>query len=622
MGRKCYVPDCLSEEGRYEDRGVTFHKIPLHSDIRPKWLTLCRIPEDKHNCKVIHVCSRHFLKVDFCRFKGKKYMLRQGVLPSVFPWSKLKKETVSDVSQNIKKEIGNLAKQIKVEAETTDNTLFEIKTEIKEEPKDYSEVSEMKEEVHSAFDDASTVVQPETKFVSQKEKSSTTIEQKGKSIQTPLGLLNFAVNTQLEALDFNQMWFPAHIVEIDYEENEVLIHFEKYSSKYDEWISMNSSRLRPLQPIPKKIFTSEIFLEGEKVMASWNDSRKFPATVTKVIDNDTYEVVFSDGFIKVLKGHRMAKTHGKIGSAPLFDPVSGSKQDRREKKRKLNVAQLFRKRMKIESADDSPTLSTSNLSEFNSSGTEDVDGWMPKWENGRPVGVESMIEASDGLRKSVIVPDPRLPQNWVKHLAQKISGASAGKWESIIISPEGRRFRTRSEIKTYLEENPQSNFTDSMFDFSVHRRSRARRLTQNVEAPQHPEPVIPEEPIPVEIPNSLKILLVDDTYKCPIEGCEKSFRRENLAQMHVKHYHPKFTKYLDSTPNVADLAYARTVGESLDKSPDRGGKLVPLRLVPKVVTPKTTPKPLASPPIETEIKATQPTELQNISIQKPKDSKY
>lgn len=37
--------------------------------------------------------------------------------------------------------------------------------------------------------------------------------------------------------------------------------------------------------------------------------------------------------------------------------------------------------------------------------------------------------------------------------------------------------------------------------------------------------------------------------------------------MHVKHYHPEYTKFLDSTPNVADLAYARTVGENLDRSP-------------------------------------------------------
>lgn len=30
--------------------------------------------------------------------------------------------------------------------------------------------------------------------------------------------------------------------------------------------------------------------------------------------------------------------------------------------------------------------------------------------------------------------------------------------------------------------------------------------------------------------------------------------------MHMKHYHPEFSKYLDYTPSVTDLAYARTVG--------------------------------------------------------------
>lgn len=36
-------------------------------------------------------------------------------------------------------------------------------------------------------------------------------------------------------------------------------------------------------------------------------------------------------------------------------------------------------------------------------------------------------------------------------------------------------------------------------------------------------------------------------------------------QMHMKHYHPEFGMF-GSTPNVADLAYARTVGESLEDS--------------------------------------------------------
>lgn len=55
------------------------------------------------------------------------------------------------------------------------------------------------------------------------------------------------------------------------------------------------------------------------------------------------------------------------------------------------------------------------------------------WENGRPVGVDAMIETHDGQRSSVIVADPKLPEGWVKHLVQRIHGTSAGKWDTIIV---------------------------------------------------------------------------------------------------------------------------------------------------------------------------------------------
>lgn len=99
--------------------------------------------------------------------------------------------------------------------------------------------------------------------------------------------------------------------------------------------------------------------------------------------------------------------------------------------------------------------------------------------------------------------------------------------------------------------------------------------------------------------NKLKIPLVDEAYRCPIEGCGKSYRKENLAQMHVKHYHPEYTKFLDSTPNVADLAYARTVTESLDKS-STFGKTTPLKVTPKATPPRSTAK---LPLIDTEDKS-------------------
>jgi hypothetical protein len=41
--------------------------------------------------------------------------------------------------------------------------------------------------------------------------------------------------------------YPVKIVEVDWDDEEILIHFEKWSQRYDEWIPMDSSRLRATQ---------------------------------------------------------------------------------------------------------------------------------------------------------------------------------------------------------------------------------------------------------------------------------------------------------------------------------------------------------------------------------------
>lgn len=71
---------------------------------------------------------------------------------------------------------------------------------------------------------------------------------------------------------------------------------------------------------------------------------------------------------------------------------------------------------------------------------------------------------------------------------------------------------------------------------------------------------------------NLRVAIEDSTYKCPKTGCNKNFRKENLLQMHIKHYHPEYSKFLGSTPNVADLAYARTIGESIEDCLPRKSK--------------------------------------------------
>ncbi|KAL3281097.1 hypothetical protein HHI36_004321 [Cryptolaemus montrouzieri] len=668
MGRKCGVEGCLSDSNRIEDVGVTFHKVPMQSEVRAKWLKVCRIPEEKKSVKVVYVCSRHFLRADFCNFKGKKYMLRQGVFPSVFPWDKSKLEAIKSEKHQNKIQMGNTNKKQVDEAKTEATS---VSTSIKKE---------IKEEVVTKKEDI---------------KSEPVLETKVKIEDVTSGTIDFSINNHIFALDFNNRWYPAKIVEVDEEENEVLIHFENNANEYDEWICMDSPRLRPFdsQEIVQNIeestsadtivnedseepstvsviedskkIATQTFEVGERCLAYWSEKRKFPATVTKVMEDDMYEVLFDDGYVKCVKWSRLVKSQQHLQSSPLFDPVKSTKQERRDKKRKINVAELFGigKRQRSENAPGSPKVRTpvvpvtepgnknvveadnwvpddSSLAEKPKDEVFEENGkWLPRWIDGHPVGIDSQIELHDGLKKSVIVPDPRLPDGWAKHLLRKYQGMMAGKWETIIVSPDGKRFRSRYDIKNYLESTKLMPYDEKIFDFSMYKQ-RQRKSTPNTEAKKQAElkaaevkvaeikQVEIETPVPEiskEEENLLKIPIIDDAYKCPIEGCGKNFRKENLAQMHVKHYHPEYSRFLDTTPNVADLAYARTVGDSLDKSPVPAKPSRPKNTTPKM-NQNAPPSPCPIPETENHSQSpvtskTKDAEIIKLLNTKPYDSR-
>ncbi|KAK7793947.1 hypothetical protein R5R35_005816 [Gryllus longicercus] len=613
--------------------------------------------------------------------------------------------------------------------------------------------------------------------------------------------IKFQPGTRLEAKDLgNGIWYAVKVVEVDWEEEEILIHFEKWSQRYDEWIPMDSSRLRPVMEPPGGSFVkkiTKIFKVGDKVMATWSDSRKYPATVKTVLGSDKYEVLFFDGFSKNIKGGRMIPLKdeelAKIqelqpGIGPSNDvtnsPLSlahsssqmittsmaatlGTKEERRERKRKLNVAELFhfKKRPRIDNPSVAACLEnrkkaqrgggfgsrgrkkgqwTEDMSGVDSSsidvkieknplgmsqekkenvladvlsveskrrenivksrgkiskldnnltvkrtksemsghriddegkpisgkkigrkmnkfkegarrthsatqskrdkGLEDSDQRGRKKEDGdgsrparavddwEPIGEPAyIVDGTDGPRKSIIVADPRIPPGWTRHTIQRMSGHSAGKWDVFFVCPEGRKFRTRHELRLYYEERGEI-FPSEQFDFSLGRRknkaameregnsamssssagcisnnktgrqagvgSTPLNLGPSVESsgdtpvrrvktllprirPLNAEGGLPPSVLhgtpgndPVEdlsllsdgsVLGGLKIQKENDAFRCPKEGCNKNFRKENLLQMHMKHYHPEYNRFVASTPNVADLAYARTVGEPLEE---------------------------------------------------------
>ncbi|CAH0698780.1 unnamed protein product [Spodoptera exigua] len=211
-----------------------------------------------------------------------------------------------------------------------------------------------------------------------------------------------SIGSKVEAKDFEEKWHTAEIIEVDYEEMEVLIHYEIDRKKHDEWISVSSPRLRPfneastssssttvkpgpsseesvtdtlpissLKEEPKDIKTEEkiklTYAVGERCLARWRDNRRFVATILKDLGDGNYEIVFDDGCNWTCNTSRLHKLRSKQGSdtastpisygagptnantqtafhTHLFDPTRdylGSKSERREMKRKLNIKEIF-----------------------------------------------------------------------------------------------------------------------------------------------------------------------------------------------------------------------------------------------------------------------------------------
>uniref|UniRef100_A0A3Q2I4F6 PHD finger protein 20 like 1 n=1 Tax=Equus caballus TaxID=9796 RepID=A0A3Q2I4F6_HORSE len=101
--------------------------------------------------------------------------------------------------------------------------------------------------------------------------------------------------------------YPSRIEKIDYEEGKMLVHFERWSHRYDEWIYWDSNRLRPLErPALRKegLKDEEDFFDfkaGEEVLARWTDCRYYPAKIEAINKEGTFTVQFYDGVIRCLK---------------------------------------------------------------------------------------------------------------------------------------------------------------------------------------------------------------------------------------------------------------------------------------------------------------------------------
>ncbi|EDW81271.2 uncharacterized protein Dwil_GK11973 [Drosophila willistoni] len=523
MGRRCCVANCPSTSRLLEHHGVTYHSFPQDPVIRAIWIKNSRIGLDKHITKSVLVCSRHFRRLDFNTIRNGKYLLKARVFPTVFPWGKMEPSEIesdhralqqanvdgstgatgasSSASEDvIKDSVETIVAKIMAETAERNAALAATDVKSKEEvdkDKELKSQQDTKEKLE--------VESPGTSGV-----DATTIADTGSPVpSTPSSPpkysnpTNLTIGARLEAQSVDGAWLPARIVEVNETEQTLLVRFDKNSKlkgtpsssgSFQEWLTIKSDRLRQRLQRVLPLFALE-----EKCMARWSGPRKFPGTIKKLLGNDTYEVLFDDGYVKNVRAVHMNKLPRQLGAVEVTptisripSPVLSTTQLPVKRSSTAGTASVSstavasssiappssKKSKSTPQRKDWPLLDMANL-DIASLCLPEIpkDGeWTCHWVNDQPIGSEGFLIVGEHQKPTVIVQDWRLPPGWVKHMYQRSN--VLGKWDVILVSPSGKRFRSKSDLKVFLESQDLV-YNPDVYDFSIHRR-RAKDINAYV----------------------------------------------------------------------------------------------------------------------------------------------
>lgn len=301
MGRRCCIGGCSSTSRLPEHHGVTYHSFPVDENTRAIWMKNARIHMGRSITKSVLVCSRHFRRADFQPQRSGKYLLKQKVFPTVFPWGKVEANQIEEDSEFLSK--------ASTSAAAPTNLLSTTASSVDEDTKATVAATVAQIMAQTAELNAQAALKAEKSFEAGDDASAPDLAQGSPPGVKFEPVTTFNPGARLEAQDFDGIWHSARIVEVDNDDREVLIKFEKTGKiklpivGTEEWIPMNSTRLRQKisnKPVPN-------FNVEDKCLARWSGPRKFPGTVKKVLPNDTYEILFDDGYVKNVRAIHMNK---------------------------------------------------------------------------------------------------------------------------------------------------------------------------------------------------------------------------------------------------------------------------------------------------------------------------
>ncbi|KAG1658007.1 PHD finger protein 20-like protein 1 [Nymphon striatum] len=245
--------------------------------------------------------------------------------------------------------------------------------------------------------------------------------------------IQYEVGFHLEALDKLGKWYPAKIVAVNEKEMKVQIHFERWNSRYDEWISYPNSRLRPGFKVSGKnsLLKKKKFSVGDIVMARWTDRKMYEANVTDS-DNEVSAMCAAPVHQKMF--HFVNIKPGVNGAVPIkFPPgqpltkqssikilssvpteiskLNADQLAEKGKRKKLIVGGIFQAKRKAEILDAKKSKSSNSEvmdddvpsvdTPISSNGEEEVEQYLTKSE-----GTVENVDADSTNVEQLFIPSP------------------------------------------------------------------------------------------------------------------------------------------------------------------------------------------------------------------------
>ncbi|XP_033124912.1 PHD finger protein 20-like protein 1 isoform X1 [Anneissia japonica] len=299
----------------------------------------------------------------------------------------------------------------------------------------------------------------------------------------------FEPGIKVEAMDYLNNWYAAKIVRVDWDAQEVQIHFEGWNARYDEWLDFHSERLRP---VPRQSNRRDSFNEGqlrkykpgEQVLARWTDCRFYPA---KIISNNngSYQVLFYDGIKKNVQAINIRDIPPSLQEKKAKEAAYEKEWTRAHSRRKMERSQSFES--------DSPTAPKRRLSGNNST----------------PVQSKRVRHASTSPRLKMTTPPLEAPRSHSSASSTSQGSSSASSNTSISVGIGSPFTPMQSHAGKKIRE---PLITDKDVGLL---RDPTRKLA----------------------PKEIIIDFDHNKYKCEIAGCGKAFRKGSLLDYHKKYYH-------------------------------------------------------------------------------------